>query len=390
MTKSRLILLLLGFFFPLCTYAQGFGDTLGLTEKKVRDKLDTETEQRLVIDCSVFMEEDYSYYAEIITDKLLEFQPNNANYNFRKGALLIESHTDASNAIPYLRQAITDTDLYAEMYSAKEKSSPVDAFYYLGKAFHLEGLLDSSEIYYQKHIDKALPESDKVALSRLGIKQCRVARREIANPKSTRVENVGEVINNNFPDYAPVVSLDGSALYYTSRRPWEDGSTERFKDPQFNHFPEDIYCSYIDFDGSWIDPFKLDFCIGVRNEATTSVSADERRIYVYQDDSTGNGDIYYSDFKTNRFQEIEFLDYKNVNLPDSWEPHAMVSTDGLFLYFSSNRPGGFGGRDLYRSVKLPDNSWSEPINLGPTVNTPYDEDSPFLAIDNKTMYFSSN
>ena len=301
----------------------------------------------------------------------------------------MDSHSDAVGAIPYLRKAIKNTDPYAEMYSAKEKSSPVDAYYYLGKAFHFDAQLDSAEIYYQMYIDESLPEMDLVAFARLGMKQCRVARREINNPRSTKVINVGEVINNEFPDYAPVVSLDGSALYYTARRPWEDNSTEIFKDPKFNHFPEDIYCSYIDFDGSWIDPFRLEFCEGVRNEATTSVSADERRIYVYQDDSTGNGDIFYSDFKTNRFGDIEFLDYKNVNTP-FWEPHAMVSTDGLNLYFSSNRPGGFGGRDLYRSVKLPDNSWSEPINLGPMVNTPYDEDSPFLAIDNKTLYFSSN
>ncbi len=146
--------------------------------------------------------------------------------------------------------------------------------------------------------------------------------------------------------------------------------------------------SYADFEGEWTSPEKLAFCEGRYNEATISVSSDERRIYVYED-ASGGGDIYYSDFETNKFDELSKLRIKGVN-SDNWETHCTMTPDGQNLYFVSDRPGGYGGRDIYRIVKLPNGEWSEPQNMGPGINTPHDEDSPFIAVNNKTLYFSSN
>jgi tetratricopeptide (TPR) repeat protein len=359
-----------------------------LTEKDIRAMVEKESEQKLLVQCSVLMQEGYSYYAEIIADKLLTFQPNSANYNYRKGFLMLDSHNDFEGAMKYLKVAVTDTKKNYDMYSSKEKSASVDAFYHLARCYHLNEEIALATENYSKFISAADPGSELINTAKLKIKQCEVARKEIDNPSTALVENLGPIINTDKPEFAPVVSLDGSALYFTSKRAWEDNSTDKYRDKRYNQYPEDIYVSYIDFDGSWIDPFRLDFSDGERNEATQAVSADERRIYVYQD-NTGNGDIYYSDFTTNRFQEIKKLEDTRINT-EYWEPHCYVTTDGQNLYFSSDRPGGFGGRDIYRVVRLPDNSWSEPINLGPSVNTPYDEDAPFVAIDNKTLYFSSN
>ena len=124
------------------------------------------------------------------------------------------------------------------------------------------------------------------------------------------------------------------------------------------------------------------------NEATISVSSDERRIYVYQD-VTGGGDIYYSDFATNKFDALEAANYNEMNT-ENWETHCTITPDGQNVYFVSDRPGGFGGRDIYRLVKLPNGEWSKAMNMGPTINTPYDEDSPFIAVNNNTLYFASN
>jgi outer membrane protein OmpA-like peptidoglycan-associated protein len=132
----------------------------------------------------------------------------------------------------------------------------------------------------------------------------------------------------------------------------------------------------------------LEFCQAETNEATVAVSTDERNVYVYKDDA-GNGDIFYSEFQDGRFKDLQPILDNGINT-ESWEPHITVAIDGNSKYFSSNREGGFGGRDIYRIVKLPNGEWSEPYNLGPTINTPYDEDSPFIAGDNKTMYYSSN
>lgn len=83
------------------------------------------------------------------------------------------------------------------------------------------------------------------------------------------------------------------------------------------------------------------------------------------------------------------LETPGVNT-DFWEPHFTVSADGNMKFFSSDRKGGFGGRDLYYMIKLTNGEWSLPKNMGPKINSRYDEDSPFLSIDNKTLYFSSN
>lgn len=380
MVKRFLILMIMS--CSVATQAQE------LTEKDIRAMVEKESEQKLLVQCSVLMQEGYSYYAEIIADKLLTFQPNSANYNYRKGFLMLDSHNDFEGAMKYLKIGVTDTKKNFDMYSSKEKSASVDALYYLARCYHLNEDISLATETYSKFLTVSDPNSELINSAKLKLKQCEVARKEIDNPSTALVENLGPVINSDKPEFAPVVSLDGSALYFTSKRAWEDNSTDKFRDKRYNQYPEDIYVSYIDFDGSWIDPFRLDFSDGERNEATQAVSADERRIYVYQD-NTGNGDIYYSDFSTNRFQEIKKLDDNRINT-EYWEPHCYVTTDGQNLYFSSDRPGGFGGRDIYRVVRLPDNSWSEPINLGPSVNTPFDEDAPFMAIDNKTLYFSSN
>lgn len=372
----------------LATFAFGQAFSQELTEKDIRNMVEKESEQKLVVQCSVLMQEGFSYYAEIIADKLLTFQPQSANYNYRKGFLMLDSHTDFEGALPYLKLAAKNVKKNYDMYSAKEKGASTDSYYHLARCYHLNEQIPEAVEYYNKFIATSDQGSELIPKAKLKLQQCEVAYREMSNPKDALVENVGKVINSEKPEFTPVVSLDGSALYFTSKRAWEDNSTDKYRDKRFNQYPEDIYVSYVDFDGSWIDPFRLDFCDGKRNEATMAVSSDERRIYVFQD-TTGNGDIYYSDFTTNRFQEIQFLNDTRINT-DNWEPHCYVTTDGQNLYFTSDRPGGFGGRDIYRVVRLPDGSWSEPINLGPAVNTPYDEDAPFVAIDNKTLYFSSN
>lgn len=109
--------------------------------------------------------------------------------------------------------------------------------------------------------------------------------------------------------------------------------------------------------------------------------------FVYS--SINGGDIYYSEVQDTTFGNLVPFPAEEMNT-DAWETHATISPDGDYIYFVSDREGGFGGRDIYRLKKLPDGSWSKAFNLGPTINSIYDEDAPFLGADNKTMYFSSN
>lgn len=376
--KSLLLLLIL----PIWSFGQ-------MTEAEVRQMAESATEQELVIQSSSMIQNMYYYQAEILVDKLMTINKESSNYNYRKGFLVLNSRQDHITALPYLKKAAENTDKNYDGFSTKELSAPYDAFYFLGTCYHLNENLEEARKNYNQFLTLTQKKSPLVDLTKLKLTQCDVAENLIKNPKTATVKNIGNQVNLASPEYAPVVSLDGTSLYFTSRRGWEDKSTDEFKDPMLNNYPEDIFVSYQDFEGEWTTPEKLAFCAGEFNEATIAVSSDERRIYVYQD-ATGGGDIYFSDLiGNNKFGEIEKMRQKGVNT-DSWETHITVTPDGLNMYFVSDRPGGLGGRDIYRLVKLPNGEWSEPLNLGPGINTPYDEDSPFIAVNNNTLYFSSN
>jgi hypothetical protein len=100
-----------------------------------------------------------------------------------------------------------------------------------------------------------------------------------------------------------------------------------------------------------------------------------------------SGDLYISRLKGNTWTEATKLP-ESINTK-AWEPSACLSADERILYFSSNKEGGQGGTDIYMVRLLPNGEWALPMNLGNKINTPFDEDSPFMHPDGKTLYFSS-
>ena len=102
-----------------------------------------------------------------------------------------------------------------------------------------------------------------------------------------------------------------------------------------------------------------------------------------------NYDLYYSEFDGYSWSEPKPLPGK-INRNDSWESQPSLSSDGRLLFFASDRPGGYGGSDIWYATRKSDGSWNDPVNMGPTINTERNERSPFLHTDSKTLYFSSN
>ena len=375
-------------FIQLTLILLPFVSSAQLDELTVRKMCNDAPEPQLVMECSRMIQENQFFLAEIVADKLLTLQPNSPNYNYRKGFLILKSRYDYEAATPFFRMAVTNTDKNYDAFSHKEQSAPIDAFYHMACCHHLAGEFDLAEEQFKNFTELSSKKSELIEMSNLHLQQVAVARELVANPKSAIVKNVGPAVNTDMPEYSPVISLDGTSLYFTSRRQWENFSSDGFRDPMLNQYPEDIFVSYQDFDGNWINPVKLEFCDNKMNEATIAVSSDERRVYVYED-ITGNGDIYYSNFSGNKFEDLKILDHQNVNT-EFWETHCTTTPDGQHFYFVSDRPGGYGGRDIYRIVKLPNGEWSQPQNMGPTINTPYDEEAPYINVNNKTLYFASN
>ncbi len=364
---------------------------IGLSQystEEVNKIIEKSNEQQLVTESSRYLQEDYYYYAEAMIDKLLSIKPESSNYNYRKGFVLLYSKNDFQNAIKHFEIAKRKTQINYDMYSSKEDAAPTDVYYHLAKCYHIDEQIDKAVENYNLFIQNSSKKSELVNAAHLGLQQCEVAKSLMKTPRSNKVQNIDIPVNTEYPEYAPVISFDGKSLYFTSRRPWKNGETEDFRSPKTNQYPEDIYLSVAQPDKSWSKPERMSFCDPELNEATITVSVDERKIYVYQDIS-GGGDIFYSEFSKNKFQVLENIGIQGVNTK-YWETHCAVTPDGKNIYFTSERPGGYGGRDIYRIVKLSDGSWSQPFNLGPKINTPNDEESPFILIDNKTMYFASN
>ena len=211
------------------------------------------------------------------------------------------------------------------------------------------------------------------------IGQCRRAESMAKTPVNANIENLS--INSQYSDFAPVIATDNSVIYFTSSRP---GAVEdKLSKPPV--YREDVYRSYINNGeyssvenvGTPINSAELDASIGL--------SADGNTMYIYR--SVGNqGDVYISQLTTKGWENPQALSQINTNY---WEPSVCEAVGGKVLIYSSEKPGGMGGRDLYIAGLRGDGSWYS-RNLGPEINTPYNEDAPFLHPDGRTLYFSSD
>jgi outer membrane protein OmpA-like peptidoglycan-associated protein len=359
------------------------------TEPEVKNMITQASEKELVFNCSRFLQENHYHFAELVTNRLLEINPESPNYNYRKGFIVLGMRRDEVTAIKYLLKATKGSKIQKnyDMYSVGEDAVPADAFFHLGRAYHLDEQFDKAVENYKKFLELTAKESELIPEAEKRIVQCSVAKRLITTPLNVNIKNLGTTINTQYADFSSNISLDGRALYYTSRRPWADKSSDNFRDPMLNHFPEDIYQASRNED-TWLSPDRMNMCKPQFNEATVSVSIDERRVYTYND-KIGIGDIYFSDYIDGKFSEILPVEFKDVNDSKWWDTHYTVSPDGKLIFFVSDKPGGYGKRDIYFMEKV-GSEWSKPQNMGGNINSWSDEDAPFMGLDNNTLYFSSN
>ena len=359
-----------------------------ISEIEVKNSITQSSEKELVVECSRMLQENFFHYADLITDKLLEINPESSNYKYRKGFIELTMRQDYLKAISLFSTSTGIIERNYDMYSTKEGSVPADIFYHLGRAHHLNEDFEKATKNYNEFLIQTHKGSELIASAKTRIAQCKVAKALMGSPKDVIVENLGDSINTEYADFSSNISLDGRALYFTSRRPWANAASNGFKDPMLNHFPEDIYQSALTSDEKWFSPTRMDMCKPNLNEASVSVSIDERRVYTYND-KKGFGDIYFSDLKNGSYSPIAPVSKSGVNTETRWETHYTVSPDGKMIFFVSDKESGYGKRDIY-FMENKNGAWSEPKNIGGTINSVWDEDSPFMGLDNNVLYFSSN
>jgi hypothetical protein len=261
-----------------------------------------------------------------------------------------------------------------------------DARYYLAKIKHKQKNVDEAIALLNTYIltpKKKRLHTDEETDYFLNV--CKSAKNLVAKPHRSIIKNIGKSINSTAADYVPVVVPDESAMYFTSRR---SGSSNNVKD-EVGVFKEDVYVSYKDGD-VWQTAQNMGEPINTENnDACVAISPDGQRMIIYRTAADKvSGDLYLTTAGSNNKWTEPQLMGKEIN-SQFIETSACFSNDTSEFYFSSNRPGGYGGKDIYRIKKLPNGRWALPFNLGPNINTLYDEDAPFLHPDGITLYFSS-
>jgi WD40-like Beta Propeller Repeat len=367
--------------------------TLSLLSPGARAQGENTTFQWKFEEACKLNEEKFHNQAAEIWKELVDGQPENSNLNWKLGYSFMNSYNQKDKALPYLQKAAEKrTGSFGALTSGYDPfdshvtTAPVEVDYWLGRAYHLDGQFDKADEYYKKFAAEVDDKHDLKKSAARGLEQTANARTLIAAPKSYTISNVGPVINNDHPDFSPVISVDGNAMFYTSRRIRPDSSNSGVIDLLAGLPFENIYVSYKDRNANWQKPEVLNINPPSGHIATVNVSADGQTLLIYRDDG-GDGNLYESKLVGELWSDPVLIG-SDVNTK-SWETHCALTADGNTLYFVSDRKDGQGGRDLYRVVKLPTGEWSKAQNLGGVVNTPYDEDGVFIHPNGRTLYFSS-
>ena len=259
----------------------------------------------------------------------------------------------------------------------------VQAYQY-GYDFHL------AKEFYSKYLkrldwDKNYKGDDLVPRNEVErkLKQCEQALSYAESPFQYKIHAIGSEINSEGHDFAPVFNADETIMVFTSRRREGNLNQDVFED----NFPyEDIFIAHKK-DGKWQEAQNIGENVNTKfHDSNLALSADGKKLFLYRD--RNGGDIYVSeqgeDGEWGKPVELE----GKVNSSYS-ENSISISPDGNVLFFSSNRPEGLGGFDIYKAVKNKKGNWANIENLGENINTKYDEDSPFINYDGKSLYFSS-
>jgi hypothetical protein len=273
----------------------------------------------------------------------------------------LKSTTDQRKAIPYLEYILEN----------QEEVKP-DLYNKLARSYYFNGSFDLASKIILEYLE--IEKSSKLKKeAKLELEKYENAKRIASNPENVVLMNLGTHINSQFPDINPYVSENENLLVFSSKRSSD-------------------YNIYVSKKNSlktwWEEPKNAGNLVNtVNDEFVAGLSPDGSNLFVHYNEVSGFEDINWSHRSKGVYRELEDLGSK-INTTYR-EEGICISKNGDSLFFASDRPGGYGGFDLYFCLKLPNELWGPAINMGELVNTPYDENYPNLSPDGKKLYFAS-
>jgi tetratricopeptide (TPR) repeat protein len=319
-----------------------------------------------------FKSENYEEALTIYLDLLTE-DPRNMIYNYRIGVCYLNTNINKAKAIPYL-----------ELVTRQATYEP-DAMYLLGRAYHFAYRFNDAILAYNKFKAAGKGKAENLADVDREIQNCYNAEQIMKFPSNVTFENLGSSINSPYPDYSPFVPADESFIVYNTKRN-DNGNLRQTDGSYFST----LSISRVN-DGGFLKSKNIGAPLSTTdgNAECAGMSPNGDYMILYYDDAVGAGDLYLSEMDKTKgaYKRAIKLD-ESIN-SKFFEIAATITNDGSVIYFASNRPGGYGGMDIYMSKRLPNGKFGPAVNLGAGVNTAYDEDYPSISGDAKTLYFSS-
>jgi hypothetical protein len=306
---------------------------------------------------------------------LLLETPDNLNIKYKIGTCYLNISGEKVKAIPYLEDAVKNASYDAKTESFSEKRAPLDAYFSLAKAYMINNELQKGLNTLQTFDNLSRGSEIKGAMKNLEfvdqqIQACKNAIKFEETPVEFSKKMLGGGFSQGSINENPAVSFDGNSIVYTERRGMVNAILYSRKER-----------------GVWQSPIEITDMIKAGEDCSScSLNKDGTELFLYKNDGY-DGNIYSSTLVNGTWTPIKKLN-KNINTK-FYEAHASISSDGKKLYFSSNRDGGAGSLDIYVSEKDATGDWGPAVNLGNTINTPYNEDTPFITDNDSVLYFSS-
>jgi outer membrane protein OmpA-like peptidoglycan-associated protein/tetratricopeptide (TPR) repeat protein len=317
-------------------------------------------------------------YAEALPNYIhfLKSNPEDPEVNFKTGICYWNSRSQKEKAIPFFEKAI---EIYSNSPSSEKKS--FETYKLLGDVFHQQYKFDDAIICYEKcrELMKGFKEQKDTAELSGKIEICKIGKALNGLASETEVKK-NDKEKESFSGSSATLSSDKSTIAFTFKKTENKGENNidsRYFETKKLKKSDSVYQRDIHAAGKKINKY----------EATIATSFDGQIVLTYRDEN-GSAVLYTSCLRGNHWTAPEKLN-KTANLW-GWESNEYISADGSKMYFISDRKGGYGGKDIYVCKKLDNGEWSKAVNMGPFINTPFDEEAPFIHPDGKTFYFSSN
>lgn len=306
---------------------------------------------------------------------------------------LLAAHRGAGDCLVLLADYHTGLEKYLDVVQKDSLFSRI-IYFEIGETFYKIGDYNNAVQYLEKfgylqgkkleefgYFGQAETDQEVKYLLQLNsiLRTCHIAMDSIKFQNISEVINLGEHINTKADEYFPFVTNSQDLMFFTRRLQGKD---------------ENLYYTFENKKHGW----DIASAVGpkmntIGNEGMSTFVRDGKQMYFTacnREEVYGTCDIWeaylYDD------EAIKFRDFQSVEgkaNSNGWESQASISCDGRYLFFASNREGGYGGTDIWRSKRQDDGTWGKPLNLGPVVNTDKDEESPFITDDGQTLYFSS-